>query len=274
MKTEYNSERIRQTPLDFWAATGIDMDLLTPALTPVCPDLLHGCSYCRLVQGTPAGKRACHCSDRELIEKCRDTGTVQTHICHAGLVDAAIPLLHDGYCIGYIIFGRMRSNRDFSAWEAVIRTLGVSREAAEEAYQQIPFYDADRIRSVSNIATLVVKYILLENMFRMELTDPAVRAAAFIRGNLQRTLSIQEIARGTGISKTVLYKAFQNHFGCTPGAYLNSQRVERSLQLLQDKSLSLEEISQQVGFSSASYYSKIFRAKMGMPPLQYRKNRQ
>lgn len=269
---EYNKEKIRQALWDFWAATGIEMHLLKPDLTQVCTDLLHRCDYCRLVQATAAGKQACRCSDRELLEKCRDAGTVQSHICHAGLVDAAIPLLHEGYYIGYIIFGSMRSNRDFSECEAVIRTLGVPRETAKAAYQQIPFYAADKIQSISNIATLVAKYILLENMFQMELTDPAVRAAAFIRENLQHPLPIQEIARGTGISKTVLYKTFQNYFGCTPGDYLNSQRVERSVALLQDKTLSLEEISQMVGFSSASYYSKIFRAKMGVPPLQYRKN--
>lgn len=272
MLIEYDSQKIQQALQDFWAATGIDMDLLKPDLTPACAYLLHGSAYCRAIQSTAAGSRACRCSDRALLEKCRATGTMQHHVCHAGLVDVAIPLLHSGACIGYIIFGRMRPSRDLSALERCVSVLGLDRAAAETAYRQIPVYDEDRIRAVSGIATLLVKYILLENMLRPDPADPVSRAADFIRENLDRALSIQDIARGTGISKTVLYKAFHSRLGCTVGSFVNSQRIERSLALLRDTTLSLEEISQRVGFSSASYYSKVFRSIMGLSPLQYRKN--
>jgi two-component system response regulator YesN len=49
--------------------------------------------------------------------------------------------------------------------------------------------------------------------------------------------------------------------------------VEASLPLLRDTTLSMEDISQRVGFSSASYYSKTFKKQTGQSPLQYRKQK-
>ena len=70
----------------------------------------------------------------------------------------------------------------------------------------------------------------------------------------------------------MLYEAFHRRFHCTVSSYINSKRVERSTELLRKTDLSMEDISQRVGFSSASYYSKIFKKHTGTTPLQYRKN--
>ena len=43
------------------------------------------------------------------------------------------------------------------------------------------------------------------------------------------------------------------------------------MELLAKTNLSIEEISQRVGFSSASYYSKMFKKQIGVAPLKYRK---
>ena len=270
MTVTYDSQRIRQALWDFWAATGIDIDLLKPDFSSACENLLHGNAYCKAIQKTPQGSLACQCSDRSLLEQCKRFRAPRHHICHAGLVDVAIPLIHADRIIGYIIFGRMRPNRDFSRLESYIASLGIDPAAAAEEYGNIPFYDEERIRSVSGIATLLVKYLLLEHLLSPTLSDPVDKAAAFIRANFSQDLSIQDIARGSGISKTVLYKAFHSRFDCTVGEFLNHCRIEASLPLLTDSVLSLEDISQRVGFSSASYYSKVFRKKMGQPPIQYR----
>ena len=80
-----------------------------------------------------------------------------------------------------------------------------------------------------------------------------------------------DICRSTNLSKTVLYDAFHQKFRCTVSSYINAKRVERSMELLDKTDLSIEEISQRTGFSSASYYSKIFKKQTGKSPLQYRK---
>ena len=47
--------------------------------------------------------------------------------------------------------------------------------------------------------------------------------------------------------------------------------IEELVHLLQDKELSILQISLKVGFSSTSYYSKLFKKYMKMTPKEYRK---
>ena len=46
---------------------------------------------------------------------------------------------------------------------------------------------------------------------------------------------------------------------------------EKSIEYLTKTDLSMDEISLKVGFSSASYYSKIFKKLKGISPLKYKK---
>lgn len=272
MTAEFDTKKISAMLQDFYNATGIDMDLLKADFTPASGHRLRNNRYCSLVQSTPAGQLACKKSDAQLLQQCASTGRMHTHICHAGLVDVAIPIIYDDSILGYIIFGRMKPNRDFSALVRYITRLGVGIPEAEAAYDQIPFFDEEKIHSLSNIATLMVKYILLERMLTPKITGNIEKAVTYIHDNLHRELSIQDISRNSNLSKTMLYEAFHRRFHCTVSSYINSKRVERSTELLRKTDLSMEDISQRVGFSSASYYSKIFKKYTGTTPLQYRKS--
>lgn len=269
---EYNVKKIDAMLRDFYNATGIDMDLLRSDFTPAGTHRLHNTNYCSIVQSTEEGKHACHASDAQLLAKCAATGQVQTHICHAGLVDVAIPIVYNDAILGYIIFGRMKPSMDFSSLENHLLQLGLPIDAAKAAYLQIPFFEEEKIRSLSNIATLMVKFILLENVLTPKTTGNIEKAVAYINSNLHKELSVQDICRVSSISKTLLYDSFHQRFHCTVSDYINARRVDRSKELLTHTDTSIEEISQKVGFSSASYYSKIFKKYTGTSPLQYRKS--
>ena len=271
MTAEFDTGKINAMLQDFYNATGIDMDLLKADFTPASGHRLRNNRYCSMVQSTAAGRLACRSSDTQLLELCAATGQTQTHICHAGLMDVAIPIVYDESILGYIIFGRMKPNRDFSVMENYIARLGLPVAETEDAYDQIPFFDRERIDSLSSIATLMVKYILLEKMLTPRIDGSIEMAVSYISDNLHREISVQDISRNTNLSKTALYEAFHQRFHCTVGSYINAKRVERSMELLQKTELNMEEIAQRVGFSSASYFSKIFKKQTGRPPLQYRK---
>jgi len=268
---EFNAKKINRMLQDFYNATGIDMDLLKADFTPATGHRMHNNSYCPLVQSSAAGKQACHHSDARLFETCAATGQMQMHICHAGLMDVAIPIVYDDSILGYIIFGRMKPNRDFSVLEDYLSQLGVDTDAAAKIYYEIPILDEEKIQSLSNIAIMMVKYLLLENMLTPKTTNSLEQAITYIHENLHRELSIQSISRSANLSKTTLYAAFHQRFHCTVSSYIHAKRVEKAMQLLSETDLNMEEISQRVGFSSASYFSKIFKKHTGLSPLQQRK---
>ncbi len=54
-------------------------------------------------------------------------------------------------------------------------------------------------------------------------------------------------------------------------AYLNRYRIQQARQLLKNTHKSITEIALDVGFSSSSYFSRIFRRETGMSPEAYRR---
>ena len=74
MTLQFDRHKIREALKDFYNATGIDMELLLSDFTPADPTRPHNCRYCDLVQSSVGGRKACHCSDKALLEACKATG--------------------------------------------------------------------------------------------------------------------------------------------------------------------------------------------------------
>ena len=119
---------------------------------------------------------------------------------------------------------------------------------------------------------MLVKFILLENMLNPSLEGNIQKAVNYINENLEKELTIKSISKNVNISKSVLYKKFHSFFNCTISEYINIKRIEKSVELLLKTDLSIEDISQKVGFASTSYFSKTFKKIQKISPLKYRKS--
>lgn len=272
MVIEYNSEKISKALGDFYGAIGIDIDLLKPDFSYAIDTPLQNNRYCKLIQGTKTGNEQCKHSDRLLLNKCRETMKPQMHICHAGLIDVAFPIIYEESIIGYIVFGRMRPDTDFKSIEKYVASLGIDCKEASNLYSEIPVFDDKKIESISNIATMFVKYILLEDLLTLKANDSLQSAVSFIESNLERELSVKTISKATNISKSALYDKFHKNYGCTLNEYINKKRIEKAKTLLKNTDYSVDDIAGKTGFSSASYFSKCFKKQVGLSPLKYKKS--
>jgi AraC-like DNA-binding protein len=93
----------------------------------------------------------------------------------------------------------------------------------------------------------------------------------FIRENLSRPLAIEDLARAGNLSKFYFIRRFKAAAGMTPKRFLNEMRVEAAEHLVAKTDMTLEAISQSVGFSDASYMSHVFQRLKGCPPGTLRK---
>ena len=273
MVINYDLQKINDSLTDFYNSTGINMALFKSDFSYVCENRTHWEKnlYCKAIQNTKKGKATCRESDMMLLKKCRETKQAQTHICPAGLVDVAIPILYDEEVIGYIMFGQMKPETPFAKTEKYISSLGIDTVKMKEYHQSIPSFDAHKIQSISNTASMFIKYILLENLLKPSHDQRMEKVMAYIDKHLENSLSIQEITKNVNLSKSALYRMFHAHFNCTVSEYVNQRRIEKSVHYLSETDLSMDEISGKVGFSSVSYFTRIFKKLKGTTPLQYKK---
>ena len=271
MLINYDIEKLNTALQDFYNSTGVNIHFVTSDFTHLSNNPRIHNNYCKTIQSTSEGEKCCCGSDMILLQKCRESKQPQMHLCHAGLIDIAVPVLYNDTILGYIILGQMKKEIDFTAVEKKLSSFGLDLSQMKEYYSSLSFFDYDKIQSVSNIASMLAKYILLENMLKPNMNSNLEKAIDFIKNNLDKDLSIQSISQSIHISQSVLYKYFHNYFGCTVGEYINTKRIEKSIELMKNTDLSIEEISQSVGFTSATYYGRIFKNKKGITPLKFRK---
>lgn len=94
---------------------------------------------------------------------------------------------------------------------------------------------------------------------------------AFVQRNCTEKLTLEQIAGSAGISTRECSRCFQSILKMTPIEYLTDCRVRKAAELLQNTSQSIIEISYNCGFSTASYFCRIFKKVMGQSPSSYKR---
>ncbi|MBE1444974.1 MULTISPECIES: helix-turn-helix transcriptional regulator [unclassified Paenibacillus] len=83
-------------------------------------------------------------------------------------------------------------------------------------------------------------------------------------------LKISELSERLHVHRNYITDCFKQVYGMSPKHYLNKVRIEKAKKLLQESTLSVEDIALKLNFSSAAYFCKFFRAQVGTTPFQYR----
>ena len=74
------------------------------------------------------------------------------------------------------------------------------------------------------------------------------------------------------MSQSSLGRAFHEYLGVSPKAYLCKLRMNKALELLTEKRLSVKEIAFSCGFSDEKFFSRTFKKTYGFPPSELQKN--
>jgi AraC-like DNA-binding protein len=98
------------------------------------------------------------------------------------------------------------------------------------------------------------------------------RIDVFMRRNLHQPLTRQDLADAAHLSPTHLARVFQQITGQTLIERLTELRVNYAKELLLQSTLSITEISLQVGYNSFSHFSKVFKTAVGVSPSDYRRS--
>lgn len=270
MLINYNIKKLEDMARNFYNATGANICILDKDFAPLIEIGFHT-EYCRKIQCSKKGAACCMASDKSILLKTRETKKEQIHICHAGLMDASVPIFYEREIIGYIILGELKYTECFPNKEDYLRLLGLDPEQMKKLYEKLPLYTPEKMLSIASIAAMLTGYILMEKMLRPDISDKKERILSYIEDNLLNELNIQKICADTGVSKNVLYRFIREKFGCTVSSYINKKRVKTACRMLRETDFSIERISRKCCFASTSYFTRTFKKEMGITPVKYRK---
>jgi len=102
--------------------------------------------------------------------------------------------------------------------------------------------------------------------------ETVFRIIQYLKLNYHRQLTLAELSEEFFISRYYITRIFKKATGFTIFEYVHSLRVIEAQRLLKDTPMKVIDISQSVGYSNVSNFSKVFKSITGMSPMKYRKN--
>lgn len=117
----------------------------------------------------------------------------------------------------------------------------------------------------------LLRLFLYEYTHQEEADRIALQVCNYISININREINIDSLCKIFATNRTTLARKFKEFTGNTISNYIVLKRIENAKYLLGFTSLYLDEVARQCGFNEQSYFTKIFKNKTGMAPLEYRK---
>jgi AraC-like DNA-binding protein len=97
------------------------------------------------------------------------------------------------------------------------------------------------------------------------------QALALLHGSPTREWTVAELARGSGLSKSVLVQRFTALVGAPPIKYLKRWRLALAAQQLRDGAQAIVRIASSSGYESEAAFNRAFRREFGLPPAAWRR---
>ena len=115
----------------------------------------------------------------------------------------------------------------------------------------------------------------MEMRIRAENDDFLKKLDSYIIANLDNPhLDIPSIALHMAMSRASLYSHVKKILGKGVGQHIDDLRIKEACRLLENENISIGDISDRLGYSSARYFSTRFKQQIGLTPREYRTKQQ
>ena len=95
-------------------------------------------------------------------------------------------------------------------------------------------------------------------------------ALNFIEENYNRNISVEDVSNRCNLSKSYFTRIFKKHMNITPQEFLIQYKMLQACNLLKDKSLSISQVAELLGYSNQFNFSVAFKKKFNLSPSKWR----
>ena len=265
--------------------------------------------FCKKMRASQYGVYCEKCDSHGGLEAAR-IGKPFIYICHAGLIDFAIPITVDGLYLGALMAGQVLLAQDNSEnkpdriLQGVSNTLELSSNSEfQQSYSLLPVMRLEKIIALANMLSHVGDYCIEQAALReafiqgsknpttelfsnpiiykinaIESTKAEAKepnkllqpALNYIKKHPQEKITLSKVAALCSISTSYFSKLFAKENLGNLSDYVNHIKMERAKELLVSNDWSIGTIAESLSFDDSGYFIKVFKHYTGKTPLEYR----
>ena len=146
---------------------------------------------------------------------------------------------------------------------------GIPSESLEKIYE---YLEGDPLRAASYMYTLLADlYPKMSSEDSPPLNESIEQAITYIESNYTSKLEISDLCKKCHLSRSSLFELFKRRTGVSPITYKHTVMIQHALDMLSHTDMTVDEISQNVGFSSSNYFRTVFTKMTGKTPKEMRR---
>ena len=101
--------------------------------------------------------------------------------------------------------------------------------------------------------------------------EAIVEVQEWLKSSCCEDIDIPQMAEHADMPIRTFTRRFRQALGMTPNQYLQDLRIENGRDLLKTTDLSVQDVADSVGYKDTAYFSRVFKAKVGLTPTEYKK---
>lgn len=266
MIIQYDREHLRSIIKNLFDLTGISISVLDAGYQQLV-HCAHPDDFCTLLQSVDGEREKCGKCDQRILKKCNRSRKLEGHICTSGLYDSAMPIIKHESIVGYVVMGRVRSEKSPAALQYIPQTDVDTAARLKLLYKQLPSMSEKQLTALYRL----LPSVLFDSAIRI-VYDPLVNEIVeYIDSHLKEELTVANICNRFHLSVNHLYDLFRINLGKTINEYITQRRILQAKTMLLSSNKTVYEIAENVGIANYTYFYKLFKKKTGMTPSQYRK---
>jgi len=211
------------------------------------------------------------------------------HVHHGGLCQLVVPVVVRDEVIGFLTSCThfFCDGRDLVWHQRHAHELGIDEGLYFRSLSRLPVLPRERLEAMLHLLAMVANTIagLADISVRQEqqvremqhtieeLSEHRHRiveqAIVYMRDRLDQPVSLSEVAAAVAVSPRHLARLFKQVTDQTPVEFLIDLRLERARELLRVPDSRVTDVCNEVGYSSLSYFVRLFKRRFGVTPGQY-----
>ncbi len=223
-------------------------------------------NYCRIIQEEL--KHKCIACDRDKFKEANNKKEPLLYRCYNGLYEMYLPIFIENCLVGYLHFGQVRAEQDFTTIADECSLYEHSKvEELEKSYNSMNIIQKEKLFLISELFLKFSDIILKNKLIELKKAKLEFYLKKYVEENLTNSIDVKSAAEFVGRSPSFVTHKFKEIYGKTFHEFLSQVRVEHSKKLLRKYSIS--ETFQLCGFKNRYHFSKVFKKAESITPHEY-----
>lgn len=275
MKLDFNETQLLELMKDFYTLTGIRIVLFDDEYQELLSYPAQNCEFCTRIKNNEKTQRFCTESDQHSFQQCKAAKQLIMYHCHAGLIEAVVPLIDNHIVIGYLMFGQISDAVSYTALEENLNKTKLAEYIPElkELFTKIPLKTDQEIHAAAHIMEACTFYALMNETIALRRHNFTRHLTEYLLPRLNESLEASNVAKDLGISRSKLYSACDKYLGMGIAEYIRTLRLQQAQTLLKESDIPITEIAASVGFDDYNYFRRVFKKETGCSAKKYREKK-